>query len=38
MTLKLNITVIYVNGERAGHATGVILHPQTDQLTHLIVK
>ncbi len=38
MDIKLNTPVIYFDGERAGHVTGLILNPDTDELTHLIVK
>ncbi len=38
MDIKLNTPVVYFDGERAGHVTGLILDPKTSKLTHLIVK
>jgi sporulation protein YlmC with PRC-barrel domain len=38
MDIKLNTPVEYFDGERAGHVTGFILNPKTDELTHLIIK
>ncbi len=38
MDIKLNTPVVYFDGERAGHVTGLILNPENDELTHLIIK
>ncbi len=38
MDIKLNTPVVYFDGERAGHVTGLILDPKTNKLTHLIVQ
>ncbi len=38
MDIKLNTPVEYFDGERAGNVIGLILNPQTDKLTHLVVK
>ncbi len=38
MDIKLNTPVEYFDGECAGNLTGLILNPQTDKLTHLVVK
>ncbi len=38
MDIKLSAPVEYFDGERAGNVIGLILNPQTDKLTHLVVK
>jgi uncharacterized protein YrrD len=38
MDIKLNAPIECQDGKHGGHVTGVIVHPETDELTYLIVK
>lgn len=38
MDIKLNAPVECLDGKHGGHVTGIIVHAETDELTHLVVK
>ena len=38
MDFKLNEPVECLDGVRGGHVTGIIVNPETDEFTHLIIK
>lgn len=38
MDIKLNALVECLDGEHGGHVTGLIVNPDTDEFTHLVVK
>jgi sporulation protein YlmC with PRC-barrel domain len=38
MDIKLNSSVECQDGKHCGHVTGIIVNPETDKLTHLVIK
>ncbi|MBN2116364.1 MAG: PRC-barrel domain-containing protein [Anaerolineales bacterium] len=38
MDIKLNAPVECLDGKRSGHVTGIIVNPENDKLTHLVIK